>query len=500
MAKNKSSTNEKSDSIFIRPPIVTVMGHVDHGKTSILDAIRHTSVQTGEYGGITQHIGAYQVEHKSKKITFIDTPGHAAFTQMRARGGKVADIVILVVAADEGVKSQTKEAIAHARAGGGTIIIALNKIDLPGANVQKAKQELAQENILVEDWGGDIVCVEVSAKTGAGLDKLLDSILAIAEMMELKANPEGELEGVIIESKLDRKKGATVVCVVKNGTLSVGQEISGGRFTAKVRALMNDKGQTVRKAFPSDPVEILGFKEVPNVGDLVVAKGSELIELAVDESREEIVGKDAKKTITIVVRADTQGTLEAVKAGLANLVSQSVGASFALKFLLCTTGDITESDVLLASNSKGIIVGFNVRVALSVEDLARSLKVPVKVYKTIYELVDDAKDLLEGTALDAESKIKGRAKVVKIFKLESGDIVAGCKVLAGVIKETSRLAIYSKDPAELTKEDEPLYRGGVKKLKQGRDDVKLVGKDNECGVLLKPQFNDISEGMWLETL
>ena len=494
MAEKRSKTTEE----MVRPPVVTVMGHVDHGKTSILDAIRKTNVQAGEYGGITQHIGAYQIEHKSHKITFIDTPGHEAFSQMRARGGRAADIVVLVVAANEGVKPQTKESIQHARAAGVPIIVALNKMDTAGADPQKVKQELAQEGVMVEDWGGDVISIEVSAKKGSGLSELLDAILAQSEIMNLKASLESELEAVIIESRLDMKKGVVISAIVRDGTLSVGNEVSGSGYHAKVRSLMDDKGKLLKEAGPSTPVEILGFNKVPNVGDLLVQKGSELEELTIDESRTEIIGKDTKRTVTIVVKADTQGTLEAVKAGLASLVSESVGATFSLKFLRASTGDITDSDVLLAQGAKGLVVGFSVKIPGSVRDLAEILKVQVRTYQTIYELIDDVKELLEGTAYDAEAKIKGRAQILKTFKLPSGDIIAGCRVIAGVLKEGSRIYIFDKDPAEVTKEDEPLYMGQIKKLKKGKDEVALVGKDNECGILLKPQFEEIKNDLWIE--
>lgn len=485
-------------NILKRAPIVTVMGHVDHGKTSILDYIRKTNVQSREFGGITQHIGAYQVTYKSQKITFIDTPGHAAFTQMRARGGKASDIVILVVAADDGVMPQTKEAILHARAAGSTIIVAVNKTDLPQSNVQKVKQGLAQENILVEDWGGDIVCVEVSAKTGKGIDNLLDAIQAVADLLNLTSDPEGELEATIIEAKLDRKRGVVVSAIVRSGTLVVGQEITASGFSAKVRSLSDENGAMLKSANLGAPVEILGFKDVPNVGDLIVTKGSELAMLAKDENRVEIVGKSANKTVAVVIKADTQGTLEAVKASLANLVTSSVGSSYALKFLHTSTGDVTESDVMLAQNVKGIVIGFDVRIPEPVAELARENKVVAKSYKTIYELIDEANDLLEGTALEEEMKIKGRAQVLKIFKLPSGDVIAGARVLAGALKEDSRISIYDKDPSTLKEQDIPLYTGNIKKLKKGKDEVKVVGKDNECGLLLKPQFDGIKEGLWVE--
>jgi len=484
--------------VFFRPPIVTVMGHVDHGKTSILDAIRKTNVTAKEFGGITQHIGAYQIEFKSKKITFIDTPGHAAFSQMRSRGGKVADIVILVVAADAGVQAQTKEAIAHAKASGGTIIVAINKVDLPAADTQKAKQQLAQEDILVEDWGGSIVAVEVSAKTGQGLDKLLEMIQLIADMQEIKARPNGSLEAIIIEAKMDKKKGSLVNVIVKDGTLKVGDEVyASGKF-AKIKSLMNDKGEMIKEALPGDPVEILGFKEVPSVGDTLVQKGSGLEEFSESTDKVEIVGLETKKTINLILKADTSGTLEAVKASLSNLVTTNVNADYSIKFLLTSTGEISDSDVLLAQSTNGIIVGFNLKVAPSIEDLAESKKVFIKVYKTIYELIDDVKDMLEGKAVSDEQKIKGRAVIQKLFKLPSGDMVLGCKILAGSIKDSSRISIFSKNPADLTKDDLPLYSGNVKTLKRGRDDISVAGKDTECGVLLKPEYLEAKEGFYIE--
>ncbi|OGC70195.1 translation initiation factor IF-2 [candidate division WWE3 bacterium RIFOXYC1_FULL_39_7] len=494
MSGNKSA----SIQVNTRPPIVTVMGHVDHGKTSILDAIRKTNIQQKEYGGITQHIGAYQIEYKSKKITFIDTPGHAAFAQMRARGGKAADIVVLVVAADAGVKPQTREAISHARAGNVPMIVAINKVDIGGADPQKIKQELAQESVLVEDWGGEVISVEVSAKTGHNLDKLLDAISTLAEILELKADPASELEASIIEARLDMKKGVVVSCIVRNGSLHTGDEVTASGYEAKVKSLTDDKGMSLKVAVPGTPVEILGFSQVPNVGDLIVGKGSELAELARDMGKVEIIGKDAKKTIALVLKSDTQGTMEAVKGSLAELISTSVGSSFALKFLHSATGDVTESDVMLAQSTKGIVIGFNVRIPPAIEELAKAYKVPLKTYKTIYELVDDAQDILEGTASDAEAKIKGRAEVLKIFKLPSGDIVAGSKVIAGALKENARVSIYDRDPADVTQEVVPLYTGNIKKLKKGKDDISIVGKDVECGVLLKPQFESIQPGMWIE--
>lgn len=483
---------------FVRPPIVAVMGHVDHGKTSLLDAIRKTNVAQKEYAGITQHIGAYQVDHKGNLITFIDTPGHEAFSNMRARGGKVADIVILVVAGNEGVMPQTKEAIIHAKSGGAKIIVAMNKCDLEGFNPQKVKQQLAQENVLVEDWGGDVICVECSAKTGKNLDCLLDSIILQAQLMELKANPKDEIEALIIESKLDPKRGPVVTAIVKNGTLKTGMEVSAGKKTAKIKLLTNFLGQPVKEALPGTPVEILGFKEVPFVGDTIVQKGSMLEELSQEEGRTEIVGKQTKNKISVVLKSDTFGTLEAIKASLAKMAVESPVAQFSLEFLSSQTGDITHGDVLLAESAKGVVIAFNVKASASVLELAQNHKVKIQIFKTIYELTDFVEQLLSGAVTTEEAKIKGRAVILKIFKLPSGDVVLGCKVLAGTLKEGSRVEIYNKNPSDLTKEDEPLYTGVIKNLKEGKSQISQAIKDKECGVLLKPLFLEAKEGYYLE--
>lgn len=485
-------------SLEIRPPIVTVMGHVDHGKTSILDAIRKTNVTAKEHGGITQHVGAYQIKFKDKKITFIDTPGHEAFSQMRSRGGKVADIVILVVAADAGVQAQTKEAIFHAKASGGQIIVALNKIDLPNSDPQKVKQQLATENILVEDWGGEIPVCEVSAKTGQGLDSLLETILLISEIQENKADSNGELEAMIIEGKMDKKRGAVVHAIVKNGSIKVGNEVYASGKNAKIKSLINDKGENLKEALPGDPVEILGFKDLPSVGDIIVNKGSELIELSENTEKVEIIGLETKKTLNLILKSDTFGTLEAIKASLANLVTSNVNADYSIKFLISQAGEITDSDVLLAQSTNALIVGFNLKVSPSVLDLADAKRVTIKIYKTIYELIENVSEILEGRAVSDEQKIKGRAEIIKIFKLPSGDIVLGSKVLAGALKENSRISIYGKNPSELTEDDKPLFSGSIKKLKRGKDEVKVVGKDVECGVLLKPDFPEGKVGFFIE--
>ncbi len=497
MPKEKT---DKATTQFIRAPIVTFMGHVDHGKTSLLDAIRHTSVQKKEYGGITQHIGSHSIEYNNQKITFVDTPGHSAFTQMRARGGKVADIVVLVVAADQGVQPQTKEAIAHARAAKASIIVAINKIDLPGADAEKVRQQLSQENLLVEAWGGDAVAVEVSAEKKTNLEGLLDAILVTAELLELKANPEDELEAVIIESKKDAKQGVVVNCVLRNGTLSVGDEITASGMEAKVKRIMDENGVGITKAIPTMPVSILGFNETPNVGDLILQKGSELAELSADMDKVEIVGTNAKNMISVIIKADTRGTLEAVKASLANMVTSSVGNTYSLKFVQSSTGPVTDSDILLAQNVDGVVLGFNISVGSSAQQLAQSLKVPVKTYKTIYDLIDEAQDLLTWTAEKDEEKIKGRAQILKLFKLQSGDIVAGSKILAGRLVENAPVAVYDKDPADLSADDVPLFRSRIKNIKIGDKDEKSVGKGKECGIMLKPQIEELEAGMFFEVI
>ncbi len=481
-----------------RPPVVSVMGHVDHGKTSLLDAIRKTNVAGKEYAGITQHTGAYQVTYNGSLITFIDTPGHAAFSAMRARGGKVADIVVLVVAGTEGVMPQTKEAIAHAKAGGAKIIVAINKSDLEGFDEQKTKQQLAQENVLAEDWGGDVICTNVSAKSGTNLECLLDSIITLAQVMELKADPNGEIEALIIESRLDSKRGAVVTAVIKNGTLKVGQEINAGKKQAKVRSISDFLGRPLKDATPGTPVEISGFKDAPSVGDIIVQKGSVLESLTEEENRVEIVGKKTKKKVSVVIRSDTLGTLEAIKASLAKMAVESPVENFSLEFLFTGTGDITHGDVLLADSGRGVVLGFGIKATASVLDLAENHGVKVEMFKTIYELIEFVEQLLSGAAITEEAKVKGRAEILKLFKLESSDTIVGCKVIAGILKENSKVAIYDKNPADLKKEDLPVYSGLIKKIKEGKNDVTSAGKGRECGLLLKPQFANAQVGYYIE--
>jgi translation initiation factor IF-2 len=474
------------------------MGHVDHGKTSLLDAIRKTNVADKEYAGITQHIGAYQVDYNGSLITFIDTPGHEAFSAMRARGGKVADIVVLVVAGTEGVMPQTKEAIAYAKAGGAKIVVAINKSDLEGFDAQKTKQQLAQENVLAEDWGGDVICTECSAKSGINLDCLLESIATLAQTLKLEADPNGEVEALIIESRLDSKRGAVVTAVIKDGTLKIGTEVIAGKKPAKVRSITNFLGEPIKEAGPGMPVEILGFKDTPNVGDTIVQKGSVLESLTEEENRVEIVGKNTRKKVSVVIRSDTLGTLEAIKASLAKIAVESPVANFSLEFLFTGTGDIAHGDILLASSAGGVVIGFGVKATTSVLDLAQNHGVKVEMFKTIYDLIEFVEKLLSGAATTEEAKVKGRAEILKLFKLESGDIIIGCKIIAGILKEDSKISIYDKNTNDLKKEDQPVYSGSIKKIKEGKNDVPSAGKGRECGILLKPQFANAQAGYYIE--
>ncbi len=431
MTKEKQQVST-SENAFVRPPIVTIMGHVDHGKTSILDYIRKSSVASKEAGGITQSIGAYQAEFKKKKITFIDTPGHAAFTNMRKRGSSIADVVILVVSAEDGVMPQTKEAISIAQFNKAPMIVAINKVDLPGANVQRVKQQLAENNVLVEDWGGEIISVEVSAKTGGGIEKLLESIVTVAELLELKESKDADFEGFIIESKLDPKRGPVFTGIVKNGILKIGSEIYTSGNSGKVKALINYLGIQVKEAVPGDPVEILGFPTVPKVGEVFVdAKNKDLFN-SIQESAKAVEEATSQNCVNIVLKADTQGSLEALESSINALENPE----FRVRILHKATGDISESDVQLASASGALVFGFNTRFPGKVAELAEASKVKVATYRIIYELLENLEEILLKSIVKEEEKIKGRAVVQRLFPLPSGDVVAGCKVLAGAVKIT----------------------------------------------------------------
>jgi translation initiation factor IF-2 len=490
-----------------RPPIVTVMGHVDHGKTSLLDYIRKANVVAGESGGITQHIGAYLVElADGRKITFLDTPGHEAFTAMRARGAQVTDIVVLVVAADDRVMPQTEEAIDHALAAGVSIVVAINKIDKPNANPDRIKKELAEKNILVEDWGGKYQCVEVSAKTGQNMEELLEKILLEAELMDLKANPERKAIGTIIESKLDRGKGPVATVLVQDGTLHVGDVFVAGAQWGKVRALLNERDQKIEDAPPSTPVQVLGFDGVPEAGDRFVVMDDErkVREIAVkrqqirreqelrvsrkislDEfSRKYLEGE--MKELNVLIKADVAGSAQALADSLLKLNSNEVK----INIVRSAVGPISESDVLLAAASNAILVGFHVRASGAAKKLAEKENVEIRLYKIIYDLVDDIKMAMEGMLSPIEREVVlGTAEVREVFKISKIGTVAGCYVTTGKIQRNNRV--------RLIRNEVEIYDGELASLKRFKDDVKEVASGYECGLMIK-NYNDIKVGDIIE--
>lgn len=489
-----------------RPPVVTVMGHVDHGKTSLLDAIRNSRVASQEAGGITQHIGAYSVEINGSKIVFLDTPGHEAFTAMRARGAKVTDIAILVVAADDGVMPQTIEAINHAKAANVPIIVAINKIDKPGANPDRVKQELTEYGLIAEDWGGDTICVPVSAHTHEGLDTLLEMILLVAEMQELKANPNRTAKGTIIESKLDKGRGPVATVLVQAGTLSVGDAIIAGSSYGKIRAMVDDKGRKINKIGPSMPVEILGLSEVPNAGEkfFVVADektAREIADIRKEKQREEMLASTTKvslqdlfsqiqegkvKVLNIIVKADVQGSVEAIKQSLEKLSNEEVR----VKVIHGGVGAITETDVSLASASNAIIIGFNVRPDGMARQVAEKEKVEIKTYRIIYEAIDDITAAMKGM-LDPEFKevVTARLQVRQTFKVSSVGTIAGCYVEDGKINRNNSVRVIRNGII--------IYEGKLSSLKRFKDDVREVASGYECGLTIE-RFNDIKEGDIIE--
>jgi translation initiation factor IF-2 len=496
MAKTSKAKKTKAvePAKFLRAPIVTIMGHVDHGKTSILDAIRKSRITFKESGGITQHIGAYTIERNGKNITFIDTPGHEAFSQMRARGGAASDIVILVVAADDGVMPQTKEAISHAKASGVPIIVAVNKIDLPGADTPKIKRQLSESGILVEGYGGDIPVAELSAKTGQGLDSLLDLITLVAELDEQKfvADPKGQLEAVIIEAKHDSKKGTVVSAVVKNGTLKIKDEVITPTAEGKIKLLTDSWAKSIVEAQPGLAVEILGFSSLPSVGDNIYRKGEKSLEEIKAAAKTAVSGANAvmdnseeakKKRLSIIVRADTQGTQEALVASLKKLkVDEAV-----VDIMFAGTGDIKESDILLASTSAAVVIAFRTKVADSMMDLAKSHKIIIREHDIIYKVIEEIEGALEGVLEIEEAKIKGTGFVIQTFTLpKSGDVIAGTMVEAGKYKLNARVGIFRggnmKDPVHVTR---------IRSIHIGKNEVEVAKKGQECGLLFKPPITDI---------
>ncbi len=491
--KTKKKEAEKTNITALRPPIVTLMGHVDHGKTSLLDAIRSSNLTGKESGGITQHTGAYSVVRNGKKITFIDTPGHEAFTQMRARGGKAADIVILVVAADDGVMPQTKEAIIHAKAAEVPIVVAINKMDLATANIKKVKRQLSEEGILLEGYGGDVVSVEVSAKENRGIEELLDVLSLVAEMnpepFELK--PNAPFEALVIEAKHDSKKGVMVSAVIKNGELNLREEVYTNGTEGKIKNMLDSNGKALDKGVPGDAVEILGFSDVPEAGDLIHKKAErELIQEHMEkvsaENKETINAavpeENGKKNLNLVVRADTQGTLEALTTSLKKIKVEGAECNV----LLAGTGDVKESDILLASSAKGIVLAFRVKASSSAKELALSKKIIIREYDIIYKLLEEIEGALEGVLEIEESKIKGKGFVIKVFTLpRSGMLVIGTLIEAGKFKVKDRVGIFRGEEAT------PLYISRVRSLHVGANEVDQAVKGQECGILLKPQIEDI---------
>ena len=494
----KLEINDDPKDLKERGPVVTIMGHVDHGKTSLLDYIRHSSVTQGEFGGITQHIGAYQITHNGKPITFIDTPGHAAFTEMRARGASITDIVIIIVAADDGVMPQTIEAIDHAKAAGVPIIVAVNKIDKPGANPDKVMQEMAAHDLTPEEWGGDIIYSKISALTGEGVDKLLENILLISEMQELKANPNRYALGTVVESKLDKTMGPTVTLLVQNGTLRLGDPVVVGCSFGKVRTLTNDLGEEVVEALPGTPVEITGLNEVPEAGDRFMAYSNEKEARTIAENRKEQAKlkknknnnaptlddifnriKEGEKEINVVLKTDVTGTEEAVKNALEKVQVEDVR----VKVIRSSVGAVTESDIVLASASNAIVIGFNVRPSAKTIETAKEYNVDIRLYNVIYKLVEELEDAMKGMLEpEYEEKVLGSAEVRQLFKFSKVGTIAGCMVIDGVITNNAK--------ARLIRDGVVVYDGEINSLQREKDQVKEVKKGIECGITLE-KFSDI---------
>jgi translation initiation factor IF-2 len=501
----------KKEELRARGPIITFMGHVDHGKTSLLDAIRKTRVAAGEAGGITQHIGAYQVDYKGTKITFIDTPGHAAFTAMRARGANVTDIVVLVVAADDGIMPQTAEAISHAKAAPHVkIMVALNKIDLPGANIDKVKKQLQEHDLMPEDWGGETIVCPVSATKGTGIDHLLEMMALQAEVMELKASPTATARGTVIEAQVEAGRGPTATAIVQMGTLKIGDPFISGDYAGKIKSLMDDHGQPVREAGPATPVKVLGFTGLPNAGDEFLVMESERMAKTLSDERLEakranklsvpqratleslLEGPAGIKVLRIVLKCDTQGSLEALVGALQQIESKKID----LEIIHSAVGPISESDILLASASNAVVVGFNVKVESMAVPAAKREGIQVKLYSIIYELLDQIKEAMAGL-LEPEHRetVIGHAEVKQVFQLSRG-IVAGCLVTDGRVSRAARARVLRKR--------QPVYDGGLSTLRRFQDDVKEVRSGLECGIKLgdfsEYQVGDIIECYQLEAV
>ena len=502
----KLEINDSEDDLIARPPVVTIMGHVDHGKTSLLDSIRKSSVVSGEAGGITQHIGAYQVEKNGKKITFIDTPGHAAFTEMRARGAAITDIVIIIVAADDGVMPQTKEAIDHAKAAKVPIIVAINKIDKPEANIERVLTEMTEAGLTPEEWGGDTTFVRISAKRGDGIDELLETIILTSELEELKANPNRYAMGTVVEAKLDKNVGGIVTLLIQNGTLRLGDPIVVGTSFGKVRTLKNDLGIEIVEALPSTPVEITGITEIPSAGDKFMAFETEKQAKQIAETRKEKMKEKSNKggnsvtlddlfskiesgvkEVNIVLKADVKGSEEAVKNALEKIDVKGVRTNV----IRSGTGTITESDIVLANASSAIVIGFNVRPSSKTKEFAKEYNVDIRLHNIIYKVVEELEAAMKGM-LDPEyeEKVLGEAEVRKLFKFSKVGTIAGSYVTSGIIKNNSK--------ARLLRDGIVIYDGNINSVQREKDTVKEVKQGYECGITLE-DYADIKEGDIIES-
>jgi translation initiation factor IF-2 len=492
---------EDESKLKTRPPVVTILGHVDHGKTSLLDAIRQTDVAAGEAGGITQHIGAYQVEMKGRLITFLDTPGHAAFTQMRARGAQGADIVVLVVAADDGVMPQTKEAIAHAKAARVPIVVALNKIDRPNANPDRVKQQLAEQELVPDEWGGSTMVIPVSAKQKQGIDDLLEAILLVADNSQINANPSGKVIGTVIEAEVDKSKGVVATLLVQNGTLESGDIVVAGTAHGKLRALSDYKGKPVKKAGPSTPVAVMGLSDVPSAGDIFQVVGSEKEARGIVAERIEAAKSHAQakkkisledlfanvqageaKELNLIVKADVQGSLDPIISELNKLGEGEIG----IKILYAETGNIGDNDVMLASASHAIIIGFNVQADVLARRLAEKEGVDIRLYEIIYRMTEDIEKALKGMLEpEVKEKVIGRAQVLAVFSASKFGKVAGCRVTDGELRRNAKVRLY--------RGTDLVYEGDMGSLRHEKEDVREIKQGYECGVGFK-SFSDIQVG------
>ena len=492
---------EEASKLVSRPPVVTILGHVDHGKTSLLDAIRTTEVAAGEAGGITQHIGAYQVEKKGRTITFLDTPGHAAFTAMRARGAQGADLVILVVAADDGVMPQTREAIAHAKAARVPIIVALNKIDKPNANPERVKQQLAELELVPDDWGGSTMVIPVSAKQMQGIDDLLEGILLVADNADIRANPSGKVIGTVIEAELDKTKGTVATLLVQNGTLEAGATVVAGTAYGRLKALSDFKGKPVKKAGPSTPVAVMGLNDVPAAGDvfLVVESEREAREIVGERAEAARTAANARKKVSLeelfasykageakelalIVKADVQGSLDPIKAELEKLGQGEIG----INILYAETGNVGENDVMLASASKAIIIGFSVQADVAARRLAEKEGVSIRLYDIIYRMSEDIEKALKGMlAPEIIEKVTGKAQVLAVFSASKFGKVAGCRVTEGELRRNARVRVY--------RGTDMVFEGEMASLRHEKEDVREIRAGFECGVGFR-NFSNIEVG------